>query len=298
MRFYVVVGVTLATTFFLVRPLKRVFIILLVALTLSGVGALRGMAQPLPLAVAYYDVDRLYDTQRSAFYDDSDYTPEGRYDWTEARYRRKVENIASVIDSLGLPLVALRGVENEQVVRDLTDKCKADYAYVHRQQDFSHGMDFALLYFGDMFVVERVTSQHNLMCVEGEYYDKPLAIVIHYNSDDLSYVMRNLRKENPLRPIILVGGSYDALSSSLGLRDVTATLAASGFGTRVWRGRWQMFDTIASDIEGRVHCGVYIKRWLLGVNGEPLPTFGRGRYMGGYSSHLPVYAYFDEFFAH
>lgn len=256
------------------------------------------VAQPLPLGIAYYDVDRLYDTVPSEFYDDSDYTPEGRYRWDERRYRHKIESIASVIDSLGLPLIALRGVESEQVVRDLASACDEDYAYVHRTQDFTRGMDLALLYFGDMFAVQRVGRYSNALCIEGEYYDKPLAIVIHYNSDDLSYIMNRLRQTDVERPIVVVGGSYETNYEALRLRNATSRLADSGFGTRVWRGRWQMFDEIASDIKGEVRCGVYIRRWLLDDNGEPLATFGRGRYVGGYSSHLPVYAYFDEFFAH
>ena len=67
-------------------------------------------------------------------------------------------------------------------------------------------------------------------------------------------------------------------------------------GTRLWRGRWQMSDRIASDIECGTRAGVYIKPWLLATSGAPLATFSNGRYIGGYASNLPVYVYFDEFF--
>ena len=62
--------------------------------------------------VAYYDVDKLYDTIPSKFYDDGDYIPEGRRCWSGERYAAKVRNIARVVDSLSMPVVVLYGVEN------------------------------------------------------------------------------------------------------------------------------------------------------------------------------------------
>ena len=85
-----------------------------------------------PIGIAFYDVDRIYDTVPALFYDDADYTPEGRLHWTAERYARKIRNTAAVIDSMALPLVALWGVENEQVVRDIAAACRGDYSYLHR----------------------------------------------------------------------------------------------------------------------------------------------------------------------
>lgn len=50
-----------------------------------------------------------------------------------------------------MPLVALWGVENEAVVRDIAAACKGDYSYLHRTLNSLDGMDFALLYYGDLF---------------------------------------------------------------------------------------------------------------------------------------------------
>ena len=104
-----------------------------------------------PIGIAFYDVDRIYDTVPALFYDDADYTPEGRLHWTAERYARKIRNTAAVIDSMALPLVALWGVENEQVVRDIAAACRGDYSYLHRTLNSLDGMDFALLYYGDLF---------------------------------------------------------------------------------------------------------------------------------------------------
>lgn len=78
------------------------------------------------VGIAFYDVDRLYDTLPALFYDDEEYTPRGRLRWTAERYARKIRNTAAVIDSMALPVVALRGVENERVVRDLAAACRGD----------------------------------------------------------------------------------------------------------------------------------------------------------------------------
>ena len=120
-----------------------------------------------PVGIAFYDIDRLYDTLPSLFYHDDDYTPDGRYGWNTERYRRKIRHTAAVIDSMALPIVALWGVENEAVVRDLAAACRGDYSYLHRTLNSLDGMDFALLYYGDMFYPERVEEGRRYLYVEG-----------------------------------------------------------------------------------------------------------------------------------
>ena len=124
-------------------------------------------AQPLH-GVAFYDVDGLYDTVPSPFGNDTRFLPRGQMRWTDERYGRKVAQTAAVIDSLGLPLVCLYGVENESVVRDVVGACKGDYAYLFRTTDSYNGLDFALLYFGDRFFPDRVDAGHFWMTAAGE----------------------------------------------------------------------------------------------------------------------------------
>ena len=131
-----------------------------------------------PIGIAYYDVDRLYDTVPALFYDDSDYTPEGRLRWTPERYTRKIRNTAAVIDSMALPIVALWGVENEQVVRDLAAACQGDYSYLHRTLNSLDGMDFALLYYGDLFYPTYDESGRGYLYVEGELGRDTVGLVL------------------------------------------------------------------------------------------------------------------------
>ena len=126
------------------RVLQRLpRIITALLLFLAGIPA---HAQPRT-GIVYWDLDHLYDTVPALFYNDTDYTPSGRLAWDTERYRRKIRHTAAVIDSMRMPLVALWGVENEAVVRDIAAACKGDYSYLHRTLNSLDGMDFALSFF-------------------------------------------------------------------------------------------------------------------------------------------------------
>ena len=81
------------------NPVKRLFFVVLCALAFAVSFAVDAAAQPAvksadvvtqpSLGIALYDVDRLYDTIPSKFYDDRDYTPSGSLGWSADRYARK-----------------------------------------------------------------------------------------------------------------------------------------------------------------------------------------------------------------
>ena len=246
------------------------------------------------IGVAYYDVDALYDTIPSRFYNDKNYTPEGRYKWDSQRYRQKVEHIAQVIDSLHMPIVALYGVENEEVVRDITATVREDYAYIHRTQDFSLGLDFALLYYGDVFFPEKMTSHHNALCIDGYIGDCPATIIINNNSSSLGVLLNRNEYKVEDRAIIVLGKQRAESTSRWQLSDVMSEAEAAGRGTVVYYDRWQMRHRIATNIRNIEQCNVYIKEWLLDMEGRPRPTFRGSKYYGGYSTSLPIYIYFDK----
>ena len=255
------------------------------------------VGQDRALGVAYYDIDGLYDTIPSKFYDDRDFTPEGRLRWNSVRYERKIRHTVAVIDSMALPVVALRGVENEQVVRDIVAECENLYSYLHRSVERNRGKDFALLYYGDIFTPKRVWQQGQALCVVGEVISgKSLAFIVHYRSRDLKHIIDQVRQMDATCRVIVLGGSYGVDFSKLGIVDECRDLERRAMGTRLWRGSWQLSDRIASDMGCKTEAGVYIKRWLLDGAGRPLPTYESAKYYGGYSSNLPIYVYFDEFF--
>lgn len=254
---------------------------------------------PQGFSAAFYDADCLYDTIPSRFYDDSDYTPQGRLRWDSGRYGRKVEVVARVVDSLGTDVVALYGVENEQVVRDIAAACSSDYAYVHATADADNGLDFALLYFGDRFVPERTMRWRNALCVHGSAAGAPLTIVITHRCTSLGVLAARLRQMYGEDNNIMVMGTPNKLNfPEYGLCDATAAAERAGRGNSCTAGRWRMRDRIATNMSGIAVCDVYAARWMLTRTGEPAPTYDRTKYCGGCGRYLPLFIYFDETFAH
>lgn len=274
-------------------------------LALLGMCILHCAAQQLSgFSAAFYDVDCLYDTIPSPFYDDGDYTPQGRLHWNSSRYGRKVSAAARVIDSLATDVVALYGVENEQVVRDIAAACSSDYAYVHATNDADDGLDFALLYFGDRFAPLRTTRWRNALAIEGTAGQTPLTIIVTHRCASLGVLVARLRdrKAGPAAAdednnIMIMGMPNKLNFPEYGLSDATARAERAGRGNRRSSGRWQMRDRIATNISGIERCDVYAARWMLTRSGEPAPTYDRARYVGGCGRYLPLFIYFDKTFA-
>ncbi len=102
--------------------------------------------------------ENLFDVKDDSLKQDEQFTPEGLYHWTYARYWKKVNRIGQEIISCGeqadgtfsIPdLVALCEVENDSVVHDLTHRSmlrNAGYEYVVTDSPDERGIDVALLY--------------------------------------------------------------------------------------------------------------------------------------------------------
>ena len=264
--------------------MRRLLLILLSAITIQL------SAQPR-VGFAYYDVDRAYDTLPSPFYDDRDFTPEGRNHWSTERYERKTEAIAAVIDSMALPIVALYGVENEQVVRDIVARTNGDYSYLHRTLNRLDGMDFALLYYGDVLFPERVEVGLDYMLIEATIGNRSFAIVLAHRTRLLKSIVAQLQEHSPQRHIVVAGDLYGLNFAGLGLTDATAKAERAGHGNRVYRNEWRMFDRVVIDRRLSTSCDVYARGWLLDSNGEPKPTFNRENYVGGAGRKLPIFCY-------
>lgn len=260
-------------------------------------------AEAQRIGIAYYDVERLYDTVASPFYNDTDYTPEGRLRWDSERYRRKIIRTAAVIDSMALPIVALYGVENEAVIRDLVRACSNDYTYFHRTLDKPDGLDFALLYYGDRFFPHYTEPGNNYLYIEGSLsFDRggqpcdTLGLLLCRN-ERMAYMLSNfLRRERPNAKLLIMGRFKSSEIGPQGFRDATARAESAGRGNFFRLRGWEMRDRIAADTALRIErCDVYIRRWLLDpTDGKPLPTYEYTRYRGGYGSRLPIFIYISR----
>lgn len=287
-------------------PLRKMFVRQMICLLLTAACLLTAAAQRprtgirpqtndrrVQTGIAFYDVDKIYDTLPALFYDDEEYTPEGRRHWDTERYRRKIRNTAAVIDSMALEIVALWGVENEAVVRDLVAACRGDYTYIHRTLNTLDGMDFALLYYGDRFFPHYVEPGRRYLYIEGTLGRDTVGLVLCAENRMAEWVVRDLREERPSARLVVLGRSATMDPARYGLHDATARAERAGRGTIHSRGRWTMRDRILVDTYlETVAADVFARRFLIDPrSGSPLATFKGRVYCGGYGYSLPVFVY-------
>jgi predicted extracellular nuclease len=108
------------------------------------------------LAVAFYNVENLFDIKHDAGKNDIEFTPSGYYHYTDVIYKKKLHNVATVLQQLGtdaMPdgaaLIGLAEVENDKVLNALITQPelkKRNYKYLHYESADERGIDVALLY--------------------------------------------------------------------------------------------------------------------------------------------------------
>ncbi|MCX2680545.1 endonuclease/exonuclease/phosphatase family protein [Galbibacter sp. EGI 63066] len=136
--------------------------------------------------VAFYNLENLYDTENDSLIRDDDRTPDGRYQWTEKRYRSKLTNMAKVINQLGYKaidtvpennfpdIIGLAEIENRKVLNDLISHpllLPANYGIVHKDSPDERGIDVALLYRKDSFIPNNIDSRRLIIHNDEAYRD-------------------------------------------------------------------------------------------------------------------------------
>lgn len=110
----------------------------------------------ISVAIAFYNVENLFDTINDPDIRDDDWTPRGGNRWNTGRYFEKLENLAEVIEQLGQELnpdgpavLGLSEVENTTILEDLAGQeriADRNYQVVHETGPDRRGMDVAFLY--------------------------------------------------------------------------------------------------------------------------------------------------------
>jgi predicted extracellular nuclease len=111
--------------------------------------------------VAFYNVENLFDTIDDPNRQDDEFLPGSELRWNSDRYRRKLDHCVEVFSALqtkttGMPLlIGLGEVENAGTLQDLISHpgLKSRYAYEHYDSEDERGIDVALLYRPDFFIV-------------------------------------------------------------------------------------------------------------------------------------------------
>lgn len=114
--------------------------------------------------IAFYNTENLFDVFVDDKTNDNDFLPKSAKNWTKQRYERKIYKLGSVISKIGFEttrkppvIVGLAEVENDAVLQDLIqsdDLKNHPYGFIHYDSLDERGIDVALLYNKDEFVVE------------------------------------------------------------------------------------------------------------------------------------------------
>jgi len=109
--------------------------------------------------LGFYNVENLYDTEKDPIADDSEFLPDGAYQWTQERYEHKLKNLSYAISQMGkeqggVVVLGVCEVENERVLNDLVaqEALKPfNYKVAHHDSPDYRGVDVAFIYQGDRF---------------------------------------------------------------------------------------------------------------------------------------------------
>ncbi len=135
--------------------MKRFFTI--AALLLSF---LLSSAQTRTYVVGFYNLENLFDIYDDPQTNDQQFLPEGSNNWTEAKYEKKLANMAHVIAEMAKEngrfhtILGVSEVENRMVLEDLVSEPEisgANYQIVHYDSPDRRGIDVALLYKPEQF---------------------------------------------------------------------------------------------------------------------------------------------------
>ena len=134
--------------------MKKILIII-AALLLLCAGADAQNAGKKNYVIGFYNLENLFDIYNDPVKNDEEFLPEGKNKWTEAKYQKKLQNMAKVIRSMkeenGVwhALLGVSEIENRLVLEDLVwdeQIREANYQIVHYDGPDRRGVDVALLY--------------------------------------------------------------------------------------------------------------------------------------------------------
>lgn len=110
--------------------------------------------------VGFYNLENLFDTYDDPVKNDEEFLPEGKNQWTEVKYQKKLFNMATVIAEMAKAnkafhtILGVSEIENRLVLEDLVSHpllSDANFQIVHYDGPDRRGVDVGLLYRADQF---------------------------------------------------------------------------------------------------------------------------------------------------
>lgn len=110
--------------------------------------------------IGFYNLENLFDTYNDPVKNDEEFLPDGKNQWTEIKYQKKLHNMATVIAEMAAAnkafhtILGVSEIENRLVLEDLISQPEllpANFQIVHYDSPDRRGVDVALLYRADQF---------------------------------------------------------------------------------------------------------------------------------------------------
>ncbi len=137
---------------------RKILVSLLLLLTLSISAGAQKTRQNY--VIGFYNLENLFDTYDDPVKNDQEFTPEGKNNWTETKYKKKLHNMATVIRAMAdnnkrwHTILGVSEIENRLVLEDLVSQpeiAEANYEIIHYESPDRRGVDVALLYKPEQF---------------------------------------------------------------------------------------------------------------------------------------------------
>lgn len=119
-------------------------------------------------AIAFYNLENLFDTEDDPDKYDEDFTPTGAYKYTQEIYKKKLENLSKVLSEIaienvadGPAIIGVAEIENHQVIKDLVAMPllkDRGWRTIHIEGPDRRGIDVGLLYNPKIFKVIEAKS--------------------------------------------------------------------------------------------------------------------------------------------
>ena len=138
------------------KKLIYVVIILLLAVPMAIAGGKKSYV------IGFYNLENLFDTVHDEGKNDYEFLPDGANNWTDAKYDKKLHNMAKVIramkedNKVWHAILGVSEIENRHVLEDLVlepDIREANFQIIHYDGPDRRGVDVALLYRPELFQV-------------------------------------------------------------------------------------------------------------------------------------------------
>ena len=230
--------------------------------------------------IGFYNVENLFDTNHDEGKSDEDFLPDGRYEWTEEKYQKKVANIASVIEAMAEKngayhtVLGLAEVENRHVLDDLVSSkaiLDAEYSIVHYESTDGRGIDVALLYRPSEFKlidskkISYARGTRDALMARGTIDGEMFAFFVAHlpsRQDEKNAQLRmkgartiknealTLQQEFPGIKIVIMGdmndnpGDESMVEGLSSFYDPFLEMHEDGLGSEEYHGEWNLFDII------------------------------------------------------